>query len=62
MSILFIYFLFLYLFYSIYLFIYLQLATQHKFSAYQVEQWLASNSFKAQFSVIEVMQTLNPKP
>ncbi|CDJ50782.1 hypothetical protein EBH_0036340 [Eimeria brunetti] len=32
---------------------FLRLANQHKFSGYQVDQWLKSNSFKAQFAVIE---------
>ncbi|KAL8427523.1 hypothetical protein ACSSS7_007677 [Eimeria intestinalis] len=32
---------------------FLKLASQHKFTAYQVESWMASNSFKAHFTVIE---------
>ncbi|KAL8430263.1 hypothetical protein Efla_004107 [Eimeria flavescens] len=32
---------------------FLRLASQHKFTAYQVESWMASNSFKAHFSLIE---------
>ncbi|KAL8273445.1 hypothetical protein Esti_002632 [Eimeria stiedai] len=33
---------------------FLKLAGQHKFTAYQVESWMASNSFKAHFTVLEV--------
>ncbi|XP_026190494.1 DNA replication licensing factor mcm2 [Cyclospora cayetanensis] len=32
---------------------FLRLASQHKFTGYQVEQWIASNNFKAHFSLLE---------
>lgn len=39
-----------------------QVASQHKFTAYQVDNWISSSTFKAHFSVVEVRAKTRAEP